>query len=448
MKVWLFGKEIPYFKPLRHEIDAAIKNKIEVSQELLNQGWTKENTIQLIMKKGFLDPNYPNYIRTAEYLITIQQFTVEKIEPINSQSKELKERLPVFYIDFAQNQSLVVNSTFANKGMFPLWVEEDLKADGKFLKKQDDIFYFSTRFFVYKISNDYELMEILEKETMEKIEEIRWFEDRAEIIINSQTIHLNNDYIQWLCFLIFSYDYTWSLSDKIPDKITNRIDELSLNWVIHPNVWKTLQVKSEEEKGFFLELFLSDWRKNAFIISQRDRKCEVVGWRFSYEWDGFILKSIYTPAKKVISTIEIKNNLLVLNQQVCTSLLKDRPEDITDLVEGNLVCMLTMKRLQQLTLHPHAIQRYEERIEENSLTFLMLQDIIYNVYHFAIVVDGAHTDERRKVETDRYGYVISDTMVISVWDKQNSKKKKKSKKKSSRLKHLEHMSDLFNQIKK
>jgi hypothetical protein len=109
--------------------------------------------------------------------------------------------------------------------------------------------------------------------------------------------------------------------------------------------------------------------------------------------------------------------------------------------------MLPRKNLSTIQLHPHAIQRYEERIDEHSYLYTMLQDILNNVYLYGKVVSGAHNEERRKIETERYGYVLSDELVISVWDKKNAKKKKSKKRKSANMRHLDKMHSLFEQIK-
>lgn len=447
MKSWLFGKEIPYFKPLRHELDSEILEKIEISQELILEGWTKESTLQLINRKGFLDPHYPNYIRTSEYLITIQHYLVEKIELINSQTKELKERLPIFYNDFIKNNTLTISDEFNKKGIMSSWVYEDLKLEGKFVKKEDNHFFFDTPHFHYEINGSFELINVFDRIENQSITRIEWNKTNCEVFTGSTGHVYENDYMDWLVFLNTYQNFMWSPITEYPHKVNNRIDDLNSNWVVNPKVWKCLKVTSKEEKEVLLDLFKEDWRENAYIVTQKGQICEVSGWRFFYIWDGFILDSVLTSSGKQIENIKISDSCVLLNGEHYTTLEYKSPRLITDLLEGNLVCMLPRKNLSTIQLHPHAIQRYEERIDEHSYLYTMLQDILNNVYLYGKVVSGAHNEERRKIETERYGYVLSDELVISVWDKKNAKKKKSKKRKSANIRHLDKMHSLFEQIK-
>lgn len=447
MKTWLFGKEIPYFKPLRHELTDDILQKIEISQELTNAGWTKNSVLELINKKSFLDPHYPDYIRTSDHLITVQHYLVEKIDSIHTQTKELKERLPIFYNDFIKKNALTISDEWKEKGASPLWVLPDLKAEGKFITKIAELYRFETRHFIYDITKKFTLVNVLYKKKRVTAENIEWREGLFVVTTGYGDYSFRDGYTDWLFYLTQKRENPWTNFGSLPEKIAHQAEKLEYRLIINPKIWKELKITKEADMDFFINLFKSDWKNNSFAVAEKDGCSIWAGWRFRYTWDGFILEGVQTPCGNTIQSYEINGNGLYLNKSYSSDLSKVSPEVITDLTVGNLTQMIPEDSLQGIELHPHAILRYEERINEHSYLSVMLQDILKNAYHFGEVVNGAHHEDRRKIETERYGYVISNELVISVWDKLNPKRKKTNRRRNRELRHLEHMIDLFDQIK-
>lgn len=447
MKTWIFGKEIPYFKPLRHELTDDILKKIEISQDLADAGWTKTTLLELLNKKAFLDPHYPNYIRTSDQLITIQHYLVEKIDSIHTQTKELKERLPIFYNDFIKTNTLILSDEWKERGASPLWVIPDLRAEGTFIEKKGEVYCFETRHFIYDINKNFEVIAILVKSTKSPIKTIHWQRESCCIETDLEQLILCDDYTDWLLCLLHQKENPWTCFKSLPEKIGDKVEQLQGQWVINPKIWKELSISSLEEQNYFVTLFKSDWTNNAFALHNKQGLSHWVGWRFRYIWDGFILDTIETPDGKKIQSVERKEGFLFLNDHYSTAITKPSPEVITDLTVGNLTRMIPEESLSGIELHPHAVQRYEERINEHSYLHVMLRDILKNAYNLGEVVNGAHNDDRRKIETDRYGYVISNELVISVWDKKNTKRKKTNNRRNRDLRHLEHMINLFDQLK-
>lgn len=447
MKSWLFGKEIPYFKPLRHELTEDILQKIEISEELTHAGWTKNSVLDLLNKKSFLDPHYPDYIRTSDHLITVQHYLVEKIDSIHTQTKELKERLPIFYNDFIKNNTLIISDEWKERGASPLWVLPDLKEEGKFTTKIAELYRFETRHFIYDIAKNFTLVNVLYKKKRGVAEKIEWQEGQCLVTTASGNYSFRDGYTDWLLHLTMKRENPWTHFSNFPEKIGDKAGILETQLIINPKVWRELKVTTGSDIDFFISLFKSDWENNAFAVSEKDGCYTWVGWRFRYIWNGYILETVQTPSGSSIQSYEIKDGALHLNKNYSTELSKVSPEQITDLTVGNLTQMIPEESLNEIALHPHAVMRYEERINEHSYLSVMLKDILQNAYHFGEVVSGAHNEDRRKIETERYGYVISNELVISVWDKKNPKRKKTNRRRNRDLRHLEHMIDLFDQIK-
>lgn len=442
MSNWILGREVPYFKPIRNEFTREFLNKLEIETYLKEEGWTKDSIIDQIMTRGFLDPNFPNYIRTATHLISIDQFIIKSVEKISGKSKERKEVIPTFFADYIKNNNLFIHEKVQIEGVSIDWVLEDLWVEGRLKEKIQENFIFNTRYFSYTLSRDYQVLNIREIDSEDDIASIIWNENNMTVHSLTKINSYNGSYIDWLRFLNYNKELLWPNFKSYPYKVDDIVDNLTTNWVIHPKVWKSLGVDTQEGQELYLHLFKEDWRHNALITHQKGSMCVMTGWRFTYSWDGFILESILAPNKDSIQKITLQDTELIINSKHKTSLTVPTPLLITDLVEGNYIRMLPKSSLGVLEFHEHAIQRYEERIDDKQYLCNMIQDVLENSYRSGIVVSGAHTNERRKVEADRYGYILSNQLVISVWDK-TSNKKKKRKKKSNTIKHLEKIDSLF-----
>ena len=457
--MYFLGQKIDYFKPLRHCFDKKTLDKIEPSEEVQAMGWDKKRVIELIAYKGFIDPNYPNQIRTPDLLITLDKFTVSRIDSIHQPKMEVVEKVPVFYRDFAQQNRLTTTRKDRPEACVG-WAEQDLMSNGVFVRKEGNNYFFQTDNFLFEVSHEVVLENLYLKDGR-KITTINWTEEGCDIYTSKEKTTLTNEHIRWISFYVRNYDRLIPENVALHSKVPRSWFADSTSWTIHPSIWPQLEIEEEAQKDRLTQIWMEDIRSNGIVSARCGRSTKILGWRFLYVWDGFVLQEVKTPDDRVISDISFEGEGLLLNCQHRTSLTKSSPDCVTELVTGNKVSILPEEVVSRLTLHPHAIQRYEQRIDEHSVLSLILEDITQSVYHDSFVVEGAHNDERRKVETDRYGYVISDDMVISVWDKVFNRKKSKtretfelkSKKKSTpsstspKMKHLEHMSELFKSIK-
>lgn len=425
MSNWLLGKEIPYFKPLRSEFSKDYLNQLDLSDKIIQEGWRKEEVINMILDKGFLDPNYPNHIRTSLYLITVENFMVTALEKINSIKAIKKEVLPTFFKDFIKNNQLNISNFKRENGFNMKWILEDLE-DAAFVEKVSELYLFETHYFIYKIDKSFKLQSLIYKANDLEVNKLSWIPDGVQLSFKGEDVILQEYHAQWLSFLNIQEEVYLNMEyvENTPNKTKNIIEFLNGDWMVSPKVWKSLNANGPE-KNFLLNLFFEDWNYNAYLIEQNGTHWKLKGWRFTYYWDGKILTHVKTANDVPIQKISVENGYLALNNVHKTKIGISSPELITDLVEGNFINMLPRESLDVLDFHPHATQRYEERIDIEKYTEDMIKEVVDNSYRSGIVVSGAHTNERRKIEADRYGYILSNNLVISVWDKKSNKKKKK-----------------------
>lgn len=425
MSNWILGKEIPYFKPLRSEFSKDYLNQLELSDKIIQEGWKKEDIINMILDKGFLDPNYPHYIRTSLYIITVENFMVTGLDKISNIKVIKKEVLPTFFKDFIKNNQLDISKFKRENGFDMKWILEDLE-DAAFIKKEEELYLFETYYFIYKIDKRYKLQFIYFKDNELAIKKIDWLQKGVHIFFENKDVIIEEYYAQWLSFLTIQKEIYLNIEyvKDTPNKTKGIVEFLNGDWMVSPKVWKSLNTKGPE-KNFLMNLFFEDWNYNSYLIYQNGSQWKVKGWRFTYYWDGKILTHVKTSNDVPIQKIAVEDNYLVLNNIHKTKIGISSPELITDLVEGNFINMLPRNSLDVLDFHPHATQRYEERIDIEKYTEDMIKEVVDNSYRSGIVVSGAHTNERRKIEADRYGYILSNNLVISVWDKKSNKKKRK-----------------------
>lgn len=425
MSNWLLGKEIPYFKPLRSEFSKEYLEQLSLTEQVISEGWNKGEIINMVLEKGFLDPNFPDHIRTSLYLITIENFVVTHVDKINNVKVVKKEVLPTFFKDFIKNNTFNISRFKRENGFNVEWILEDLE-DAAFLRKEQELFLFKTLYFIYKIDKNYQLHEIVYHKNNLVVEKISWIPKGIIINFKESTIKIEEYYAQWLSFLNTQNENFPNLEfiEDTPNKVTNVVEFLNGDWMVSPKVWNDLNAHGKE-KDFLLNLFFEDWNYNSYLMDMNGNQWKLKGWRFTYYWNGKILTHVRTANDKTVQKIIVENDYLVLNSHHKTTIHSPSPLLITDLVEGNYINMLPRESLDVLDFHPHATQRYEERIDIEKYTDAMIKEVVDNSYRSGIVVSGAHTNERRKIEADRYGYILSNNLVISVWDKKSNKKKKR-----------------------
>lgn len=467
MKMWLFGKEVECFKPLRKVLDPNTLSKIEVDEKLILEGWTVEKIQDLLSFQGFLDPQYPNHVRTTSQILTFEGLNVIKIQEIKEYKQQLENNLIAanegnlytFFVDFSKNKPISIQNHLNDKTGIELdWIEEDLKATGTFIEKEENIYKFNTDYFHYKVTDKLEVVSVSWKESNAEISKIEWFENKVLVYIKEEIYEFSNDYFRWLTRIMDDNHFCWvnpfeqNEDERSFIRAGRYADGISDRWVEHPNIWDKLNINKESDKQFLRNLWQDDWKINGVYLSYENGRCVILGWRFLYVWEGLVLKEVLLPNEDAIHNLKIKEDEIIVNNNMSQTLLKNKPERVVDLIEGNAICILPRMTITALELHDHAIRRYEERVKDDYLC-IMMDKMLTDIYEKGRVVEGAHTEKRRKVETGKYGYVISDTYVISVWDKtkQVNQPKKKVKKTCSiknnkRLRHLDRMKHLFDRI--
>lgn len=426
MKSWFLGKEVPYFKPLKSELDKKDIYQLKISSSI--ESVNEEEIYSNLYNKGFLDPNFPNYIRTSSQLFYIDNLEIKAIfntkEIKNFDDLPKKEVLPSHFVDFIKENKLISN--VEREGFSIYWMEEDLRYTGVFKsKKGNDSFIFETEYFIYEISDKYEIIDILHKRNNISITAIKWSGNLAIMeLIDSTIIQVEGVYAEWIYNLVsLEQEKAPKVLTAAPINESGGIYDEHIRYNFHPEIINVFKLDSEREL-LFKELIEEDIQRNGIVEESHSGKFLIKGWKFRYIWSKGVLETIELPAKTKVQEVSWLEDLIVINKKVEIPRNQATPLKITDLYVGNRVSILPENSLNFLEFHPHAVQRYTQRIDSKAFLSQMLKDVIYNSYYYGEVVEGAHTSDRRKVETNQFGYVISDDLVISVWDKLSSKRKK------------------------
>lgn len=443
MKGWFLGEEVVCFKPLRHILKRQILDKIKISEEL-----ETEIDIEEIKFKGFVDPLYPNKIRIADKIMELEDYVIVNIYDLAHVKNDLSllnENNIEYFKEFANDRSLSLSDEYKERVGFDLtWIEEDLKEKGRFVYCEGEDLVFNTFYFSYKMSNDLLIKEVLLNN--KEIQFIEWNNNRCDVYLEDKTIiTLESDYIAWLNYLNHKQKILWYYYSDEGEKVADFFSSVQDKIIIHPKIWNDLLSISNKDKTYLKELWIKDLTNNGMFQSFEE-DCIVIGWRFMYVWDGILLKKILTPEGKEIESIYVDEKYLYLNKELKTPLEKEKPSKITDLIPGNFVSMIPKNKLHLLDILPHATQRYEQRVDETAYICQITSEIHSDVYYNGKVVEGAHTSDRRKIETKYFGYILSDKAIISVWRKAGHKKKKPKKKLPSSIKRMEKMKELFENL--
>jgi len=443
MKGWFLGEEVVCFKPLRHILKRQILDKIKISEEL-----ETEIDIEEIKFKGFVDPLYPNKIRIADKIMELENYVIVNIYDLAHVKNDLSllnENNIEYFKEFANDRSLSLSDEYKDsEGINLSWIEEDLKEKGRFVYCEGEDLVFNTLYFSYKINKNLKIKDILFND--KKVLSIEWNNELCNINLNDRTnVLLEGDYVAWLSYLNKEQKISWYYYADIGEKIADFFSSVQDKIIIHPKIWNDLLSISNKDKTYLKELWIKDLTNNGMFQSFEE-DCIVIGWRFMYVWDGILLKKILTPEGKEIESIYVDEKYLYLNKELKTPLEKEKPSKITDLIPGNFVSMIPKNKLHLLDILPHATQRYEQRVDETAYICQITAEIHSDVYNNGKIVEGAHTSDRRKIETKYFGYILSDKAIISVWRKAGHKKKKPKKKLPSSIKRMEKMRELFENL--
>ena len=189
---------------------------------------------------------------------------------------------------------------------------------------------------------------------------------------------------------------------------------------IHANVLRSFGIKTKACYDFWMQIWYPDYTENGIIVEEGTVKhCEA--WRFHYTLEGNCLTDVKMPNGDKVRGFEILDDHPRMNGTYETRLSQTRPTRIPDLIEGNRVSLLSWESFSDMEMHAHSIYRYERRIAERKVSEADIptisKEMIETLYHQGIVVEGAHSKKRRKIETDALGFVITDGLIISLWNK-------------------------------
>ena len=447
MKGWFLGEEVESFKPLRHVLRPYVLDKITIKEEI-----KKLINLEDIKRKGFIDPNYPNKIRIEEKIIEMEEYEVSHIFPLDKSSIEQGKEDIVkskYFKEFAKDRSLSLGDKYKDRKGFNLsWIQDDLKEKGVFLKSNGENLIFKTLYFSYEIDKDFFIQNILFEE--DEVKEIQWKDDTCGIIFEDNTINtIKGEYIPWFSYLNSGNKISWYYYANVGERVWDFISSIEYKIIIHPKVWEVFRNICDKDETYLKKLWMDDLKLNGVfyrLLNSKTNDCIINGWRFMYVWDGIILKEVLTPEGKSVNSLVTDNQYLYVNKVLKTELKKDKPQEITDLIPGNFMSMIPRNRLNRLEILPHATQRYEQRVDETAYMCEISPQIHSDIYSYGIVVDGAHTTERRKVETKKFGYILSNSLIVSVWRKSGYKKRKKKKRIPTSVKRVEKMKKIFDKL--
>lgn len=388
----LFGYVVQPFSPLSSQLPNTVYEEVEVTSD---SPYSKEWIVSVMKKQSFYDPRFTGCVRTPKWVIEFDGVCAVQVTNMESYKPRVKNKRQIYrtYADYEQR--------------FPLRPENDMERLLLLDVRHTGVYdgedgRFKTEMLRYQF----------EEGTLRKV----YFEDMevGEVDADNEgvTILLKDGQRK---DIRTPYSLWWAMEWRKQNESCFQPE-----FFIHANVLRAFGIKTKACYDFWMTIWYPDYTENGVVTEEGDvKRCEA--WRFQYTLEGNCLMDVKMPNGDEIRCFEILDDHLRMNGSYETKISKVRPERIPDLIEGNRVSLLSWDSFSDMEMHAHSIYRYERRVADRKVSEsdipTISKEMIETLYHQGVVVEGAHSKKRRKIETDTLGFVITDGLIISLWTK-------------------------------